>query len=194
MKKIIPRKNPVGRPPRSPLPIQEDAAAQTAPASPERLSRTQEARAAEPVHEPYADIWEPSGLLNTDNMPPRAGYVQRWVRTHVHGLDDPSNVMRKFNERWRPRLADSVPAGAYVPTIDFRGSSVIGVQGCILMERRIEDHEAHRRHHRELIDAQIRAQRESLFKVHNPNDTGFGAPSLSVQSRVERGRALVMDD
>jgi hypothetical protein len=162
--------------------------------APERLSREQESRASERVHERYDDVWEPGGLLTTEQFPARPGFVQRWVRTHIHGVDDPSNVMRKMNERWRPRMADTVPADCNVPTIDYRGKSVIGIHGTILMERRIEDHNAHQKHHRELVKAQMRSQKENLFSIHRPGEA-FGAPHYEENtSRVERGRGAIMDD
>lgn len=160
-----------------------------------RRSRVQESRAAEMVHEPYDDIdWEPKGLLDTSRIPARPGFVQRWVRTELNGLPDPNNVGKRFNQGWRPRAADSVPQGDYVPTIDYRGSNVIGMVGMILMERPQHIHEQHRRYVASMNDAQTRSVTENLYRVHERGD-GFGRPTVQNESRVSRGRqAPVADD
>lgn len=157
----------------------------------DRTSRVEESRG--PEHETRDDIWEPTGLLSLRGVDLDPNFHYRFVRTHVHGDDDSSNVMRKMNERYVPVPAEELK-GSFLPAIKHNGKNVIGHHGCILMKRRMEDHLAHQRHHRELIAAQMRSQKENLFRVHNPHDVGFGAPTMSVQSRVQRGQAAIMDD
>lgn len=160
-----------------------------------RKTRAQESRAAEVVHETYDDVdWEPKGLLDTSNIPARPGYVQRWVRTELNGLPDPNNVGKRFNQGWRPRMADTVASGQFVPTIDYRGSNVIGMVGNILMERPIELHERHRRYVQSMTDAQTQSVSENLYRVHE-RGSGMGRPSMQQESTVSRGRsAPVADD
>lgn len=160
-----------------------------------RKSRTQESRAADVVHESYDDVdWEPKGLLDTSNIPERPGYTQRWVRTELNGLPDPNNVGKRFNQGWRPRPADSVASGSFVPTIDYKGSNVIGMVGMLLMERPLELHEKHRRYVRSMTDAQTRSVNENLYRVHERGD-GFSRPSMHNESTVSQGRkAPVADD
>ena len=69
----------------------------------DRVSREQESRAAEDIHQDYDGSFddEPS-LLDTRNMPPREGFVQRWVRTTINNEDDQSNVYRSINRGWKP--------------------------------------------------------------------------------------------
>lgn len=171
-----------------------DAAEDMQPVRVGRRSRAQESRAAETVHEPYGDVdWEPKGLLDTSRIPARPGFVQRWVRTELNGLPDPNNVGKRFNQGWRPRMADSVPQGDYVPTIDYRGANVIGMVGMILMERPVQLHEQHRRYVASMNDAQTRSVNENLYRVHERGD-GFGRPTVQQESRVSRGRSMPVAD
>jgi hypothetical protein len=62
-----------------------------------RLPREQELRASEPIHEEYGS-WDDDSMLSTRNIPPRDGYVQRWVRTLVKGQEDQANVFKKYNK------------------------------------------------------------------------------------------------
>jgi len=160
-----------------------------------RRSRAQESRAAEPVHESYDDVdWEPKGLLDTTHIPARPGYVQRWVRTEINGQPDPNNVGRRINQGWRPRMADSVPQGSFVPTVVHQGSNVVGIIGMILMERPEAMHNQHRAHIRAMTDAQDQAVNQNLFRVHERN-SGFGRPTVDAKSRVSQGRiAPIADD
>lgn len=153
-----------------------------------RASRTQESRAADTFHEETMDVdWEPKGLLDTSHVPPRPGYTQRWVRTQLNGVDDPNNVGKRLNQGWRPRPADTVPQGSYVPTIDYKGSNVVGMVGNILMERPVELHEKHRRYVQSMTDAQAQSVSENLYRVHERGD-GFGRPVVQQNTSVSRGR------
>lgn len=160
-----------------------------------RASRIQESREADVFHEDTLDVdWEPKGLLDTTHIPARPDHVQRWVRTEINGVADPNNVGRRLNQGWRPRPADTVPKGSYVPTIDYQGVNVIGMVGNILMERPKRLHEQHQRHVRGLTDAQSQSVNENLYRVHERGD-GFGRPVVQAQSSVSRGRpAPVADD
>lgn len=157
-----------------------------------RSSRAQELREAEEVHEEYGDDWEPPGLLDASLMPPRPGYVQRWVRTKLNGNDDVANIGRKYNQGWRPRAAASVPKGVYAPKLVHDGQAVIGMEGMILMERPEKMHAAHARRNQNMAASQMQAVDKDLFRVHTPG-TGFGQPHKSGQSRVTKG-VRVQDD
>lgn len=155
----------------------------------ERPSRAQESRASEAYHAEDDGVdWEPKGLLDTSHIPPRPGFVQRWVRTQINGIDDPNNVGKRLNQGWRPRVADTVPQGHFVPTIVHQGSSVIGMVGQILMERPESLHHQHRRYIRSMTDAQAQAVNEDVYRVHESGH-GFGRPVVHTQSQVSRGRA-----
>lgn len=161
-----------------------------------RLSREQESSAFELVHDEYDDVFEENDMLSTKRLPPREGYVQRWVRTDLKGQPDQSNVYRKFNKGWRPRLADTAPKGAPLLTINFQGADVIGYHGMILMERRKETNVSERIVNMRKTELQMDAVKHNMFKIHEPGN-GLGRPVMDVRSQVSTGRgrnALVDDD
>jgi len=153
----------------------------------DRASRTQETRAADVVHEVSHMSWESPALLDTTHIPARPGYVQRWVRTKLRGEDDQSNVFRKINQGWKPRLLDSVPKGSYVPNVDFNGVNVIGIHGNILMERPVEIHEKHAAYNRQQAENQMIAARQTLGSVHKA-DSCLTAPTMQTKTDVRIGR------
>lgn len=158
----------------------------------ERLSREQESRESAPIHEEYQQ-WDNDLLLNTENIPARPGFVQRWVRTDIKGKEDQSNVFKKFNKGWKPRLLDTVPKGQFVMNQDFQGQQVIGIHGMILMERPKQIHERQAKQVKELTSLQMKAVENDMYKVHDPS-SGFGRPEFSNTSKVSRGRIAPIDD
>jgi len=63
------------------------------------------------------------------------------VRTSVLGTEDVSNVMRKQNEGWFPRAADTVQTGFFAPVVNHaRYGNIISNGDCILMERQLKKH------------------------------------------------------
>lgn len=162
----------------------------------DRMSRTQESRAGDRIHEEYEDTWMPTGLLDTTFLPPRPGFAQRWVRTKLGGNDDPKNVMKWMNKGMRPRMADTVPEGVYAPTIDSKQfGSIIGMDGIILMERPATMHAKHAAHNRAMAKRQMEAVNSMLAKAQEPGK-GFGPVKMDSRSEVSTGHrpAPVADD
>jgi hypothetical protein len=168
-------------------------AASAADAS-ERTSRNQDSRANETsLHETWDDDWKQPQLL--DAPPPRPGFVQRWVATAIQGQDDAANVAKRFNQGWKPRAADSVPADFAVPTISHgRHAGFVGVEGMVLMERPLELHQRFAAKTRERTDNQMSAVNAALGEVHDPRQRSFGRPQMDNKSSVERGRIPVVSD
>jgi len=158
-----------------------------------RVSREQQLREAEEVHESYNENWETPSMLDTTNIPAREGYVQRWVRTKVKGEDDQNNVFKKINQGWRPRQLSSVPKGQFVPNVVFNGSNVIGIHGNILMERPEAQHLSHAEYNRKQSAKQMTAVKQNMFNVHSAGD-GMVAPSMTNKSEVRKGRLVDSDD
>lgn len=156
-----------------------------------RVSREQETRAAEQPNEVYADQWESPQMLDTKKIPPRPGYVQRWIRTKLRSEDDQTNVFKKINQGWSPRKLDSVPKGSFIPNIDFDGVNVIGIHGMILMERPAETHERHAEYNRGITRSQMDAVQHDVHKVHEIG-SGLTRPEIQVRSSTTRG--IVVDD
>ena len=162
----------------------------------ERPSRIQESRESEEIHPEWEENWNPGlGMLDTSHYPARPGFVQRWVRTHLNGREDASNIMRQQNRGWRPRSADSIPKGVFAPTFDLRGSTVIGMEGIVLMERPLALHEKHAAHNREMACRQELAVEHNLQASHEAGK-GFGKPRITAESEVSTGSrpAPVADD
>lgn len=156
-----------------------------------RQSRTQEQRVAEPVHD-ISDDWDDDSLLSTKNIPARPGFVQRWVRTEVRGEADQSNVFKKMNRGWKPRLLDTVEKGAFVPNIDFNGINVIGIHGSILMERPEALHKKESAMVKNDTNLQMSAVKNDLYRL---GDNGaFKRPEFDEKTQVSRGRVPSIDD
>ncbi len=164
----------------------------------ERSSHDQDLHANTGVHEESGeDYWDEPGILDHAALrEPRPGMVQLWVRTHVRGEEDASNVFREFNRGWRPRQASTLPRELQgTLAVDFNDQQVIGVRGMILCERPTEDHERQMRMVRGAAKAQIRAVERRLGKVGS--EGGLGAPRfVERHGEIERGRpdALPIDE
>lgn len=156
-------------------------------------SRTQQSRQAEEIHKSYDDQWTATSMLDTKNIPARDGYVQRWIRTKVRGVDDQDNVFRRINEGWQPRPISTIEKGKFVPNIDFNGVDVVGIHGMILMERPIKTHESQGRHVRELAARQMQGVRENMFNAH-VQGSGMTAPTMRNDTSVSRGRVPEIAD
>lgn len=155
-----------------------------------RTSRANTSRAAEEVHEArneFEDIDFSPANLDTRNIPPRDGYVQRWVRTKVGNEDDQSNVYRSTNVGWKPRAASTVPKGSMAPTVEFNGDDIIGVHDTILMERPVEVDIRHKQYEQKLANSQMQAVENDMLKVHD-RSSGMGRPENLSRSSVSTGR------
>ena len=157
-----------------------------------RQSRAQESRKANPVRESRPAPWEQGGVLAMD-IPPRDGYVHRWVRTTVKGDDDQSNVFQKMNYGWRPRDYSTVETSTGIPHLTFEGSEVIGIRGMILMERPAEVHEQQAMHVKQQTHDQMLSVEHNLLREHDPK-SGLTSPEMNVKSGVVKGRIVQVDD
>ena len=156
----------------------------------DKTSRASDSRAADEgndIRDEFDDIDFTPANLDTRNIPPREGYVQRWVRTQIGGKADPSNVFKSANVGWKPRTADSVKQGFMVPTIEYNGDNVIGLHDTILMERPRALDDKHRRYQKKLTDNQMESVRNDMLKVHS-SGSPMGAPSDNSTTRTSTGR------
>jgi len=154
----------------------------------QRLSRTQETRDAEPIHEPSGDDqWQQPMMTSAPEA--RPGFVQRWVRISTLGTDDVSNMMRKRNEGWNPRAADTVPPGFFCPTVQHaRYGEVISNGDMILMERPENIHQRQK----EFIDRLTRNQTSGIERYLSqtmPGGHGFSAGEVDkFERKISTGR------
>lgn len=156
-----------------------------------RTTRAQETRDNDSVRETHGDNWEEPSLLSAPK--PRPGYVQRWVRTKLNGVDDPNNLVKRLNQGWQPRLAETAPDNYKHLSVVHDGANVIGIHGMLLMERPEEVHNQHAQRTNAATRNQMRAVDENLFKAHQPG-RGFEAPTMKESSRVEVGRPVTVAD
>ncbi len=158
--------------------------------------REGETRQREPVHETRAqdeahppahgEQWDTPWTQpsNLEAPPARPGFVQRWIRVSMHGVDDATNVAKAEREGWRPRRADTAPGEFQVPRIkEGRFEGVIGVHGMILCEMP-EGRIAQRREH---YAAQTRRQTQA---VEYDLDKDFGHPQVPLTKKLETRVAL----
>jgi len=155
-----------------------------------RTSRASDSRAADEAHDSrdeFEDIDFNPANLNTKDIPPREGYVQRWVRTSIRGENDQTNVYKNAKLGWKPRQADSVKKGAMVPTVELNGDNVIGLHDTLLMERPTSIDDKHKEYLRKQTSAQMQAVENDMLKVHDAK-SGMGRPTSNSRSSVSTGR------
>ncbi len=90
--------------------------------------------------------WSPPSLL--PDPKPQDGWVYRWIRLSIQGVNDPTNLSSKIREGWEPvRAQDHPEIQTFVdPTNQFKDNIVIG--GLMLCK----------------IPAEIAEQRDAWFR------------------------------
>lgn len=158
---------------------------------PERLSRDQEARGS--IHEDYTDLWVEEGVLQAP--PPRPGFVQRWMRTKLAGEEDARNLSRKFNRGWRPRAADTLPAGQFAQTIRIPTfGDVIGNSGNVLVERPKDLHERYEAMTQSRADRQMESVTAMLKQTEKEGEGMRIRREHASEVRLGERAAPVADD
>jgi len=162
-----------------------------------RESRENTGRQQRPESESGAllkdEQWEAKGMLEASDVPPRPGFVQRWIRTvDGDGRPDSRNLMRAAQRGWRPRPMSAIPKGSHAPAIKLDGTDVVGVPGMVLMERPEEVADRQRQANRSLAQRQLAAVREDVFRVRDPAGRDLGAVDQRRSSSVSTGRPAPM--
>jgi hypothetical protein len=133
------------------------------------------------------DDWE--HVMRTKAPPAREGFAQRWVRMMTAGVEDTANIMKKRNEGWSPRNADTIPTGFFAPIIAHASFGNCIVNGdMILMERPMRVHEKQRRHNAKMASLQA-STIERYLERNAPGGRGFSAAEVEKFERtVSTGR------
>lgn len=148
-----------------------------------RSTRAEDSRGGD-VRVARPNFFQPSQRL--PYVPPQDGNVQMWVRISIHGQADPGNVMNHMSQGWRPRPADTLPQGFFVPSYDHPSlGNVIGTHDCVLMERPKALAEEHAAEIRRQAGLQMQAVRSNLYR-EGSGDRGFGSPTMTNRSEVDR--------
>jgi len=159
----------------------------------ERQSREHESREADDIHEEYPEAYYSDYLLDTTNIPARPGFVQRWVRSTVRGEVDRSNVFKKMNRGWKPRMIDTIPKAQRILRMDFEGDQVVGIHGSILMEIPKALFDRQSQAVKSATQLQMDAVKNDLYRVHE-RDSGLSRPEFNNQSFVRKRGAITIDD
>ena len=118
--------------------------------------------------------WQPPSLLDAPTPPP--GYVYRWLRESMVGVEDKANMSKRIREGWEPVRAEDHPEFE-APTIDEgRHAGVIGVGGLLLAKAPIETVEERREYYRQMssdqmeaVDSNLMRESNSIMPIDKPN-------------------------
>jgi hypothetical protein len=118
--------------------------------------------------------WQPPSLLDAPTPP--SGYVYRWLRESMVGVEDKANMSKRIREGWEPVRAEEHP-DFQAPTIDEgRHAGVIGVGGLLLAKMPVETVEERRAYYRkmssdqmEAVDSNLMRESNSIMPIDKPN-------------------------
>ena len=130
-----------------------------------RTSRETESRANSSRRKP----WAPPTKLDAPSPP--EGYEHRWIRTHIRGEDDKTNVYAKMREGWEPVRADEYEdAHTKYPVIEEgKDKGIIGVGGLMLARIPKETVEERTEYFRDQTRNQMKAVDENLMRDQHPS-------------------------
>ena len=127
-----------------------------------RTPRNASSRSSQAARKP----WTPPQILETPDAPPGVKY--RWIRTHIRGEDDKTNVHMRFREGFEP-VKPSEVAGYDLPTIDDgKLAGTVGVGGLILCKIPVETANERNAHFERQTENQMRAVDNDLMREENP--------------------------
>jgi len=167
-------------------PAEKTAAAKTTRKRAVRKSSVKKQRPKETLRTERNDILWREGQ-NLPYVEPREGYVQRWIRVDIDGNRDVKNIYKRQNQGWRPRLANTIPEGVFLPSIKFDKQDIVGMHDNVLMERSIELNERYHALNREDIELQNQAIANDVMKFHDA-ESGLRGRQSGINSQVHKGR------
>ena len=127
-----------------------------------RTPRNASSRSSQAARKP----WTPPQILETPDAPP--GIKYRWIRTHIRGEDDKTNVHMRIREGFEP-VKPSEVAGDDLPTIDDgKHAGTVGVGGLILCKIPVETANERNAHFERQTENQMRAVDNDLMREENP--------------------------
>tara|TARA_R100000482_G_scaffold121023_1_gene66804 strand:- start:411 stop:881 length:471 start_codon:yes stop_codon:yes gene_type:complete len=127
-----------------------------------RTPRSASSRSSKAARKP----WTPPQILETPPAP--AGMRYRWIRTHIRGEDDKTNVHMRLREGFEP-VKPSEVEGYDLPTIDDgKHAGTVGVGGLILCKIPEETADERNAHFEQQTENQMRAVDNDLMREENP--------------------------
>jgi len=106
--------------------------------------------------------WQPPSLLDAPTPPD--GYIYRWLRESMVGVEDKANMSKRIREGWEPVRAEEHPEFEAPTVEDGRHIGVIGVGGLILAKMPIETVNQRRAYYKQMAADQMRAVDSNLMR------------------------------
>ena len=111
--------------------------------------------------------WRPPSQLDAPDPP--EGFVHRWLRESVMGVDDKKNLSARLREGFDLVRAEEYP-DFEAPTVqDGKHAGVIGVGGLVLARFPIETREQRNAHYRNATRDQMTAVDNDLMREQHPS-------------------------
>ena len=111
--------------------------------------------------------WRPPSQLDAPDPP--EGFVHRWIRESVMGVDDKKNLSARLREGFDLVRAEEYP-DFEAPTVqDGKHAGVIGVGGLVLARFPIETREQRNAHYRNATRDQMTADDNDLMREQHPS-------------------------
>jgi|TARA_R110000803_G_scaffold133684_1_gene200826 hypothetical protein len=118
--------------------------------------------------------WQPPSLLDAPTPPD--GYVYRWLRESMVGVEDKANMSKRIREGWEPVRAEEHPEFEAPTVEDGRHIGVIGVGGLILAKMPIETVNQRRAYYKKMaadqmqaVDSNLMRESDSRMPISQPN-------------------------
>jgi len=127
-----------------------------------RAPRSKDDRGKKAARQP----WKPPQVLETPEAPPGMRY--RWIRTHIRGEEDKTNVHMRLREGYEP-VNPSEVEGYDLPTIDEgKHAGTVGVGGLILAKIPEETANERNEYYQRQTEHQMTAVDNDLMKDSDP--------------------------
>tara|TARA_R100001126_G_C4851559_1_gene162285 strand:+ start:681 stop:1157 length:477 start_codon:yes stop_codon:yes gene_type:complete len=127
-----------------------------------RTPRNASSRSSKAARKP----WKPPQLLETG--PPPEGMHHRWVRTHIRGESDKTNVHMRFREGYEP-VHPSEVSDLDLPVIDSGNhAGTVGVGGLMLCKIPEETVKERNAYFAQQTDQQMNAVDNDLMRDEHP--------------------------
>ena len=111
--------------------------------------------------------WRPPSQLDAPDPP--EGFVHRWIRESVMGVDDKKNLSARLREGFDLVRAEEYP-DFEAPTVqDGKHAGVIGVGGLVLARFPIETRDQRNAHYRNATRDQMTAVDNDLMREQHPS-------------------------
>ena len=118
--------------------------------------------------------WQPPSMLDAPTPPD--GYIYRWLRESMVGVEDKANMSKRIREGWEPVRAEEHPEFEAPTVEDGRHAGVIGVGGLVLAKMPIETVEQRRAYYNQMaadqmqaVDSNLMRESDSRMPISQPN-------------------------